>query len=341
MNKLNVIILGAGRMGVRHAQGICKMEEVNSLLLVDIVESGLTSASDALKDEPGYHKIRFEIFEAFIASSEKFDVAILAATSRNRLDNCRMLVEKGAKHVLIEKPLGQSMEEVRDQAEYFESLQGVEAYVNLNMRLYESFQQLRTDINTLPQFNGEKTISVNTGAIGIGANGIHYLDMFYQLFEADDARIVAGAIDQKLIPSARGPEFNDFGGWCVIEMTRSGTYLGKVMLSISANSTAFGGWDIIGHHARISIDQIQQKRVDTLRREDSTMPIYRYAADYFEPVVTPFESPFLGDLTRLWLESVLKGERVLPGLRDSEKVHQLMFDWLALSKTHKGTFPIT
>ena len=338
---MKVVILGAGRMGVRHAQGICDMRELEQLCIVDKFDGALTNAKEALKGNSGFTKTLFMLLEDFTVTDQKFDVAILAATSQRRLENCQLLIDKGVKHILVEKPLGQSNAEVNELVTFFAEHPNVKGYVNLNMRLYESFISLKNDLQTLPQFDGEKTFTVNTGTIGIGANGIHYLDLLYFLFDADDAVIVASEIDEQTVPSARGAEFADFGGWAVIKFFKNKQLLGRAFLSISARSTVFGGWDIVGTHGRITLNEIQQKRIDILRKPDSVMPINRYAADYLEPVEKKIESPFLGELTKIWLQNLIKGNNVLPDLKESAKVHQLMFDWLSASKTHQEYFPIT
>ena len=338
---MKVIILGSGRMGIRHAQGIIDMPQLTHLCMVDKFEQGLQNAREALKNNSGFANTTFLTLTDFISSDQTFDIAILAATSQNRLDNCRLLMEKGVKHLLVEKPLGQSMKEVQELVQFFENNKQVKAYVNLNMRLYDSFIRLKNDLHTLPQFAGQKTITVNTGTIGIGANGIHYLDLLYFLFDADESVIKASEIDAQLVPSARGTEFTDFGGWAMIDFYKNKEKLGNVFLSISARSTVFGGWDIVGPHGRITLNEIQQKRIDILRKADSTMPINRYAADYQDPIEQKIESPFLGELTRIWLDNLQQGKELLPQLKESIKVHELMFNWLSASKTHKDLFPIT
>lgn len=338
---MKVVILGSGRMGIRHAQGIVDMPELTQLYLVDKFEQSLQNAQEALKNSSGFTRTSFMTLSDFIQSNSTYDVAILAATSQNRLESCSTLIAKGVKYLLVEKPLGQSLAEVNELISFFDSYPDVKAYVNLNMRLYDSFIRLKNDLHTMPQFAGLKTITVNTGTIGIGANGIHYLDLLYFLFDADESVIKACEIDTQLVPSARAAEFADFGGWAAIDFYKNKEKVGNALMSISARSTVFGGWDIVGPHGRITLNEIQQKRVDILRKADSIMPINRYAADYLDPVEQKIESPFLGDLTSVWLDNLSKGKEVLPLLKESLKVHQLMFEWLSASTTHKDHFPIT
>jgi len=325
-------------MGLRHAEGLAAGEEVSEICLVDKREEALLEAQEVLSKNPSAHKFQFCHLSEM--GSKEFDLGIVASTASDRLGTAKEVIGTGIKYLLIEKPLGQSMEEVRTLVEYLAG-QNVLSSVNLNMRLYESFAKLKEDLNSLPQFAGPKVITANTGSIGIGANGIHYLDLLYFLLGADRAELICGEIEPELIPSPRGPEFDDFGGWCNLSFYDQDQYLGRAHLSLSANSTVFGGWDIVGSHARIRLDEMEQTRIDILREENSVLPMYRYGGDYQKPVVREIVSPPLGDLTLAWLRSVIQNQSLLPDLQESVRVHDLLFRWLALGKEHKEMYPIT
>ncbi len=327
-------------MGVRHAQGIIGLGFVTKIFLADRIEEALSNAKKTLSQHDTGNKCEYLSIDDIEKVKGKVDVCIIAATAADRIGMCRIAIESGCANLLVEKPLGQSLEEVRTLTEFL-SKQKINNAVNLNMRLYSSFVKLKNDLALLPQFQGEKTITINTGTLGIGANGIHYLDLLYFLLEADKAEVVAAEIDQNIIPSGRGSNFGDFGGWAAIKLFKGERYLGKALISMSSDSTVFGSWDIVGKHGRISLNEVEQKRVDVLRKADSEMPINRYAADYMPPVESKFESPFLGDLTASWLQGIQDGKQLLPSVTESYKVHELMFKWLSFSKTHKEIFPIT
>ncbi len=326
-------------MGMRHAIGAAKNENIEKILILDINENALENAKDQLTNEKLISKFIFGLTADLEEIPFTAQVAIIASPAKDRQALCNQMIKKGINEILVEKPLGQSYEEVVALADFIDGT-GVNAYVNLNMRLYDSFISLKHDFQNVKQLNGYKIISINTGSIGIGANGIHYLDMLYFLFDADAAKIVAGEIEKQALPSGRGPEYGDFGGWCTIKFFKDNQEVGRAHLSITAQSSVFGGWDIIAPYGHIIVDEIAQKRVDTIRNEDSKMPIQRYGADYEAPVSRDFISPFLGDLTSIWIDSIADGKSSLPNITESLKVHQLMFDWLSLSVDHKF-FPIT
>jgi predicted dehydrogenase len=340
MNK--TIIVGAGRMGMRHAMGAVKVPEINEVCLVDMNVETLENARKEFSNTPYSNKVSYMTLGDFQASKRNdFRIAIIATTASNRMETVQQCLKVGTKMFLIEKTLGQSLQAVKELISYLNS-HAEYAAVNLNMRQYPGFSKLRNDLETLPQLQGSKVLTLNSGTVGIGANGIHYLDLLLFLFNAHHAEVAAAEVEDTLIPSGRGPQFKDFGGWCTIKLyDANNNYRGRAHLSLSSTSTVVGDWDIVAPNGRILINEIQQKRTDYFRKADSTMPVNRYAADYLPPSESSFDAPFLGDLTQKWLEGVVKGERILPSIEESLKVHELMFSWLSHSKNFKDTFPIT
>ncbi len=336
---MNILIVGAGRMGMRHALGIATIPEVKHIYISDINAEALEQAKVTLEKNEHFDKFIFQTNDKLTAND--YLIAILASTADDRIKLVNDIHNLGAKHILVEKPLGQSYKEISELCIFLDEKK-INAYVNLNMRLYKDFIKLKNDLNTLPQLIGNKVIMINSGTIGIGANGIHYLDLLFFLLDAVSAEFIAGEIEPSLIPSNRGSHFADFGGWCTINFyNKNQEYIGRAQLSLASTSTAFGGWDIIAPHGRITIDEIAQKRIDHLRKADSAMPIQRYAADYLPPVESRFESPFLGDLTALWVKSIIDGKSILPTCNDSIKTHQLLFKWLSFNSLYKDKYPIT
>ena len=338
---MKVLVIGAGRMGMRHVAGVAELSAINKIVIVDIDTEALSSAKEQII-EKGEDLSRYEFVHADDLADHPLEceIGIIASTANNRKAVLDLAINKGCRKLLVEKPLGQNLQEVEELSNYVKE-KGVDAFVNLNMRMYEDFVRLKNDLQLFPQMQGPKIITLNTGTLGISANGIHYLDFLYFILDADRAEIVAGEVENETVPSGRGPQFGDYGGWCTIKLYNNEKYLGRAQLSISATSTVFGGWDIVGPHGRIRVNEIEQQRVDILRKPDSDLPMYRYAGDYEPPVVSQFTSPFLGDLTRDWLNELLKGNNLLPTLDESLKVHQLMFNWINLKSNSDTSFIIT
>ena len=188
---------------------------------------------------------------------------------------------------------------------------------------------------------GPTNVSVSSGTIGVGANGIHYIDLMSYLFDADEIEFVAGEISDTIIPSGRGPQFCDFGGWCVLNYKSNNKIKAQVHFSLSSQSTALGTMNFTFPNARVIIDEFEQTRYNKYRKADSQMPVQRYAADYQTQETEVFTSPDLKLLTQHWVENQLKGVDVLPTVKHSALSHKAMFEWLSKSKTHSKVYPIT
>lgn len=337
---MKVLIIGAGRMGVRHAQGVLSTNVATKVLMIDLRQQALDDAREAMSGLEQRGELSFKLLEDFSPQEESFDVCILATTASSRKELCDIAVNCGVKHLLIEKPLGQSYDQVKDLAESI-AMYPFETVVNLNMRMYDTFIRLRDDLARLPQMLGYKMITLNTGTLGIGCNGIHYLDLLFFVLDADKADIVAAEISDRLIPSGRGDEFCDFGGWAVINFYKSDDRIATAMISMAATSSYFGTWDIVGPNGNIKIDEMSGVRTDTFRKHESVLPIYRYAGDYLPPQKIKINSPMLETITASWIKGLADGVNFLPCVSDSLKVHRLMFEWLEASNSHSKTFPVT
>lgn len=322
-------------MGIRHLQGVLSVKSVTDVTILDINLQALLNARESVQND-----IRLQAELVSDYKPTKHDVCIIASTANNRKSLIDLAVESSCKYLMIEKPLGQSFEDVLKLNNYIKTLP-LTAVVNLNMRQYQPIKKLKYDLANIPQLQGDKVITINTGSLGIGCNGIHYLDKLFFILGADRAEIVSAEIEDVLIPSGRGADFGDFGGWAVIKYYSEDKYLARCLLSMTAGSTAFGGWEIIAPCGRVVIDEIAATRMTILRKPDSTMPLNRYGADYMSPIIEKYESPFLGDLTAEWISSLLKGCNELPLISESLKSHKLMFDWLSYSKKYNKIYPIT
>ncbi len=332
---MNAIVVGSGRMGIRHINGLLNISKIKKILVVDISVKSLENASKNIIDL----KSRCE-FKTSIETNEIYEIGIIASTAGERINIIKKLNQIGCKHILIEKPLGQSKSEVKSLIKQVQK-SNIKCYVNLNMRLHKCFMNLKNDFEKISQLNGYKVISLNTGSVGIGANGIHYLDFIFFLTDADNATIRYGNISNNIILSGRGSEFCDFGGNAIIDYYKKNNLEATFIISINPNSTAFGNWNIVAKHAHINISELDSLRTNRYRKIDSNLPLNRYNGDYMEPERNNIEFPPLADLTQIWAEGIINGQILLPTIQESVNVHNLMFEWLDFSKTHKDYFPIT
>ncbi len=178
---MKLLIVGSGRMGIRHLIGALDSNIINSIDLFDISQAALDNGRIQLKDNVRNGIVNYIHGDSISEFNNHCDIAIVSSTANNREEILEKVISLGAKHVLVEKPLGQSLEEVMNLFNFCNNFPEVKFDVNLNMRLYPGFIKLKHDLENSKQTLGLKTISINTGSLGIGANGIHYLDLLFFL----------------------------------------------------------------------------------------------------------------------------------------------------------------
>jgi predicted dehydrogenase len=337
---MKLLIVGAGRMGIRHAIGASSVANIEKITIVDISAEALENARNQLLKLVTTFEFSYQLLNNIDLEKGSFDIGIIATTAEDRLTICEKVINLGCANILIEKPLGQNMESVLALSKFIKHT-NANVFVNLNMRINPVFLKLKQDLKKMPQFDGQIKITLNTGSVGIGANGIHYLDFLIFLFDADKVVLRASEIDDTMILSSRGSHFKDFGGWCILDLFSDDLKVGSSYISMTATSSVFGGFDIVGTHGRITINESTGQRIDYLRNPESGKPIYYYHADYLEPNLTSFTSPELSELTKIWIESILEGNSVLPQINETLLAHKIMFQWLSQGESNKINFPIT
>ncbi len=332
------MIIGSGRMGFRHLQGLLTISSVSQVVVVDKFQDALDITKDKISDD----RVKYCLLDDIINFQRiNYKLVILATTANDRIKTLHELNEFRFEYLLIEKPIAQSISEVFEIIKLLNK-QKIKCFVNLNMRMYDYFVKLKKDFDAIPQLEGEKSISINTGALGIGANGIHYIDLVYFLLDADTAEIVASEIEDEKIESGRGSNFKDFGGWALIKYYKNKVYKGKLYLSMTSSSSAFGSWDIICKHGKILINEANGSRIDTYRSEKSNLPTYKYFIDYNEPHETKIILPSLNDITAIWFKDLLNSNlSKLPLIENTIIAHTLLFNWLENNNSVEKNFPIT
>ena len=325
-------------MGVRHALGAIKADSVRTLKVIDKSQAALDSARVQLQSSGAKKDIKFD---TVLDLDEQYDVIILSTTAetRNRLVND--LLRCPPRFLLIEKPIGQSVNEAEKLCAMLSRNPNTITSVNLNTRLQECVKRLKCDLLSLDQFRGPKHINVTAGAIGIGSNGVHLIDKCFYLLDADSAVVKTAEIYDDVILSGRGEKFIDFGGWADVRFTRNGDFVGKLSIQIIPTSSYGWNFEVVGANGYMSLDTISGKYTKNLRRADSQLPVYRYAADYDKLEIETFQPENLDLLTTKWLNGLSNGEDLLPNLEYGMKVHGVMFDWLSYMPKDKIKYPIT
>jgi predicted dehydrogenase len=319
---VNVLVVGAGRMGLRHLRGLAALD-AGVAHVVDPRPEARAGAVELAQQVLG------TAVETYAALDEvplgEIDAAILAETAEGRLERFERVAGGGVGSILLEKPLEQSRRRV---ARLRELALGTESTVHCNhyrrtLRFYERFRT-----------GGPLRMHVVGGAYGLACNGVHWIDFARHLSGDEGGTLLYGEIERERIGSGRGGQFCDFGGRGVFAFGES-----RLVLDCFASSSAPTSMTLTQQSRHWQVDLATDRGVLHEREESSEKPSYLYGQDYRRTEIEGAEAVDLADMTRLWLASVGGGVCPLPTLEEAAVAHDLLFD--LLETTGDTTFPIT
>jgi len=323
----NVLLVGAGRMGLRHLSGVAK--EADEITVVYHHQKVDDVVQQVLEDSGFEGKANVvPSIETAATHGAKFDAAILTATAEIRAERFGKVISLEIPHILIEKPLEQSRENV--------------------LRMHALGKTVRSDIRCNHPYREQSIfadfrrsdsavhITVNAGAIGLACGGIHWIDLALFLSGSATGRFVFGMLDRTPIGSGRGRQFQDFGGCGFFEFDNGSS----LFLQVDANSSAPVVCVVTQEHRQLVIDYLNGGASVHQRAGTVDSPNYLYGKGYVSRKDSDFTNIDLSAQTGLWLQHV-KGMRAsqLPTLDEAVQGHELLFDLLETGGANQ--FPIT
>ncbi len=106
MDTLRIGIIGAGYMGRAHARVIAQLSSKYNTAITAVVDP---SKDNAYKIIEGYGGKYYPSIEQAL-QSKSFDIAVVASPTSTHLDIITSLLENNIEYILVEKPLGNSLE---------------------------------------------------------------------------------------------------------------------------------------------------------------------------------------------------------------------------------------
>jgi predicted dehydrogenase len=310
---MNVLLIGAGRMGLRHLHGLDGVAE-----RIDVVDPRAEARAAALTGCSKSVVVVHDSVEA-IAIDMHYDAGIIASTAAGRVETFHAVLALGVPAILLEKPLDQSRERARWLIKSAQS-SGAKVWVNHYRRTLTGFRPL--------QGNGPFLITVSSGAMGLGVNGIHWIDFAFHLTAAKSGELLFGEIDILPIASGRGSQFCDYGGRGIFSFSDGS----RLILSCVAASSAPTMISIVAKNEHWIVDQQTDRAWRHIREADVDHPVYLYGKDYLSETMEGLESVNLPSLTAQWARAVREGsEPPQPRAADVRKSYELLFDLLETS----------
>jgi len=327
----NIVLIGAGRMGQIHLLGLKKFS--GSISIVDINPK----CCDAIKEFTRTHNCAFD-YKCYTALEEvprdsNFFAAILSSTADARLKQLDWILNNNIRFLLLEKPVAQSRKIFKDILSRLRS-SNIDVRCNFYRRKLSYFNKIRSRIL---ESNSEMplTLLVSSGAMGLGCNGIHWIDFVAYLSNAKSGRLAYGKVDKTLIESGRGPQFKDYGGIAVYEFDTGA----RLVLNIVASSSAPTSFLLYeSSHATI-VDQKNDLAIEYARVINSEKPNYLYGMDYMRNEESGAETFEISLCTTRWLDYITgHGRAELPTVEDVILSHNLLFDLLETSGNDEFLF---
>lgn len=296
-----------GGMGRRHAIALAKLG-----FDVVSVEPDIRCLNE-FKSNLKQANIDAKVVHIVAGPSGHFDVAIFSETTTSRLLNFREFnLHATAERILLEKPIS------ADPREYHQFLK-ISSQVGADDRTYVNFvRRAWKHINLLAEMCSKESefhITLNGGAVGLGCNGIHFLDTFLYLCGQKSADIEYVSLSDLSIASGRGKEFEDIGGDFVVKSGR-----GRMYASLSSRSSAGVYMTIKGQHFIAFVDYSNWTWKVSRRTNSSKLPFYRYGAEYEVVRDESLQIPSMEDVTASWVNRSIK----LPTLAESLHVHHFL-----------------
>ena len=261
---------------------------------------------------------------------QQLDLVIISTNPDVRLSIIKKLNLIKVSSLLIEKPVS------LNSKEYFQldkvlKLYNVQTYVNLSKRCQPWFIELKHKL--LESINEERiSISINTGAIGIITNGIHYIDLIYSILKSSDFKIEYKKVFEETIVSPRGVEYSDRGGKIVL-LFKKNNWLIDFNFVINPRSSVFGDINVISEKNHFIISEMNKTFSTQKKNANSKLPVYFYSKDFGIVKSNELKTKSLEIISKESICKILKNKSIdLPTLEDCKLSHQILFKWLDKTK---------
>ena len=173
----NFIIIGLGRLGVRHLQGLLRTNILAKIYCVELNPLAIEDAKE--KASEVQHKSEL-IFLHDIPQGINFQIAIQATNSIQRYSLSKRLLETNTvDHLIIEKVIfTQENEYVLFSNDLKQSK--TKCWVNHVRRLYPHYREIQKKLNVKLPISG----SVSGSSWGLASNALHFIDLFQFLSQS-------------------------------------------------------------------------------------------------------------------------------------------------------------
>lgn len=294
----SILLVGCGDLGSRHLQALAKLHKNSEIHIVEPNKKAQVIAKKRLKEVDRHMNHIFfwhsDIEEVKVIS----DLVIIATTSTGRADLLLRLLDLGHSKFLVEKLVCQSVKEYKKILRKIEN-KNAKAWIDLPRRYFPAYMKLKN----LLQKDDDIFINIIAGNEGLGANTIHWYDLFSWYKEDMNIKLNGDLILKKTFPNKRGKNLKEFAG------TITGNSSNSILnLTYFQNKNMSRVIEIVSEKIHLIIDETNEK----------VIPIRGV------PKIT-FKYEHASNLTTKIVEDILKDSCHLPSLSYSFNAHSEIF----------------
>ena len=200
MNKVNILIVGAGELGSRHLQGILKSKNKLNVFCVDPSESSLDTARSRSQEVVHEHNLLFS--QSYDPIPDHLFLVIVATSSNVReLVVTELFSRFTIENLVLEKVLFQDDQAFVNISDILKQYKDTKCWVNHPRRMFEYYRALKALIK--PHEENNSTVFISGGGWGLACNSLHYIDMIEYLFNDKLSHIDTSEIKNLILESKR------------------------------------------------------------------------------------------------------------------------------------------
>jgi len=299
---IHCAIIGAGQIGSRHLQALCRLEEQTRFDLVDPSDESLQTARSRYEEAVSTGKgTELYCHHSLEGLPDALDIVIVATNSVVREKIIRDLIQKYfVKNLILEKVLFQKKNQYIEIDTLLKE-SSIPTWVNCWMRTTDLFKQIKSALNP----NDLIQMKVTGPGWGMGTNSIHFMDLLSFFADSNDFKLTDIRLDNKVLDSKR-EGFKEFTG-CLEGKTSRGDSLGLICKNEEDGPVTI---EVLNGSEKFTLITNFMDHFDFKSSNE--------LASHMGKVSLPYQS----EMTHLWINDIFtKGSCDLPTYASSMNLH--------------------
>lgn len=201
----DILIFGCGNIGSRHLQGLLKNNKVK-LFIIENNNKSLDTTKERISEFKNKKLVKY--YKNLNFKKKKFDLCIMATTSKNRLLYLKNLIKfKIIKNLVIEKVAFQNIKDFNKAKKILDKF-NILTYVNCPRRSYKIYKDIKKILNNKKLIK----IAVHGNPWNMASNMLHFIDLYlFFLGKFEEKLKLKIGKSNKIVQSKRN-EFKELKG---------------------------------------------------------------------------------------------------------------------------------